>query len=96
MGAKSLKEIENILAQEIATILSVDPSMVIPNVPLHEIGVNSLSFVELLVFIEKTFNIELMESGLTREDFRTIRSLALSIQGSGLAKVNRKKGNHER
>ena len=79
MGTKSLKEIENILAQEIATILSVDPSTVIKNVPLHEMGVDSLSFVELLVFIEKTFNIKLMESGLTSEDFRTIRSLASSI-----------------
>ena len=82
MGAKSLKEIENILAQEIATILSVDPSTVIKDIPMHELGVDSLSFVELLVFIEKTFNIKLMESGLTREDFRTIHSLASSIQGS--------------
>ncbi len=79
MGTKSLKEIGNILAQEIATILSVDPSTVIKDVPLHEMGVDSLSFVELLVFIEKKFNIKLMESGLTREDFRTVRSLALSI-----------------
>ena len=50
---------------------------------MHELGVDSLSFVELLVFIEKTFNIKLMESGLTREDFRTIHSLASSIHGSG-------------
>ncbi|MBW2738283.1 MAG: hypothetical protein JRE64_05415 [Deltaproteobacteria bacterium] len=76
----NLKEIENILAQQIAIILAVDPSKIIKDVPLHEIGIDSLSFVELLVFIEKTFNIKLMESGLTREDFRTIRSLALSIQ----------------
>lgn len=84
MGVKTLKEIENILSQEIATILSVDSSKVIPDTPLHEMGIDSLSFVELLVFIEKTFNIKLMESGLTREDFRTIRSLASSIQSSGL------------
>ena len=83
MGEKNLKEIENILAQEIATILSVDPSKVIKDVPLHEVGIDSLSFVELLVFIEKTFNIQLMESGLTREDFRTIRSLASSISHRG-------------
>ena len=78
----NLKEIENILAQQIAIILAVDPSKIIKDVPLHEIGIDSLSFVELLVFIEKTFNIKLMESGLTREDFRTIHSLASSIQGS--------------
>ena len=81
MDEKNLKKIENILAQEIATILSVDSSTVIKDIPMHEMGIDSLSFVELLVFIEKTFNIKLMESGLTREDFRTIRSLASSIQG---------------
>jgi len=83
MDGKNLKEIENILAQEIATILSVDPSTIIRDISMHEMGIDSLSFVELLVFIEKTFNIKLMESGLTREDFRTIRSLASSIQDSG-------------
>ena len=82
MDEKNLKKIENILAQEIATILSVDPSTVIKDIPMHEMGIDSLSFVELLVFIEKTFNIKLMESGLTSEDFRTIRSLASSISNS--------------
>jgi len=95
MNGKNLKEIENILAQEIAIILTVDPSKVIKDVPLHEMGIDSLSFVELLVFIEKKFNIKLMESGLTSENFRTIRSLASSIRGSGVVKVNRMKGNHE-
>lgn len=92
MGVKTLKEIENILSQEIATILSVDSSKVILDTPLHEMGIDSLSFVELLVFIEKIFNIKLMESGLTSENFRTVRSLASSILGLG---VVRKKGNHE-
>ena len=87
MGEKNLKEIENILAQEIATIISVDPSIVIPDIPLHEMGIDSLSFVELLVFIEKKFNVKLMESGLTMEDFRTISSLASSIQGSEVVKA---------
>ena len=95
MGTMSLKEIENILAQQIAIILAVDPSRIIKDVPLHEMGIDSLSFVELLVFIEKIFNIKFMESGLTMENFRTIRSLASSIRGSGVVKINRKKGNHE-
>ncbi|MBW2570764.1 MAG: hypothetical protein JRE47_15745 [Deltaproteobacteria bacterium] len=33
MGVKTLKEIENILSQEIATILSVDSSKVILDTP---------------------------------------------------------------
>jgi acyl carrier protein len=71
-----INQIEEKLIQQIASILSVDNKKIKPEVPLHTLGVDSLSFVELLVFIEKEFKIKLMESGLQAEDFKTIRSLA--------------------
>ncbi|MBU0478628.1 acyl carrier protein [bacterium] len=74
-----LKHIEETLIQEVATILAVDSSTISPNAPLHTLGVDSFSFVELLVFIEKTFNLKLMESGLTRENSQTIHLLASYI-----------------
>jgi len=74
-----LKHIEETLIQEIATILAVDSSTISSNAPLHTLGVDSFSFVELLVFIEKTFNLKLMESGLTRENSQTIHLLASYI-----------------
>jgi acyl carrier protein len=77
----SLKEIEDKLINQIAAILSVDSQKIKPEAPLHSLGVDSLSFVELLVFIEKEFKVKLMESGLTGEDFKTIRSLARRIHG---------------
>jgi len=70
------KDIEQKLIRQVAAILSMDASKIGPEVPLAALGVDSLSFVELLVFIEKEFKIKLMESGMTRDDFRTIRSLA--------------------
>jgi len=79
MDKKSVKEIEEILIREVAAILSVGPSTIAPDAPLHELGVDSLSFVELLVVIEKTFNLKLMETSLTKEDFQTIHSLASCI-----------------
>jgi len=79
MDKRSVKEIEEILIREVAAILSVGSSTIVPDVPLHELGVDSLSFVELLVVIEKTFNLKLMETSLTKEDFQTIRSLASCI-----------------
>lgn len=79
MDKKSVKEIEEILIREVAAILSVGPSTIVPDVHLNELGVDSLSFVELLVVIEKTFNLKLMETSLTKEDFQTIRSLASCI-----------------
>jgi acyl carrier protein len=79
MNNMTIENIEERLIKEISIILSIDPSMIIPDTPLHSLGLDSLRFVELLVFIEKKFNLNLMESGLTREDFQTIRSLATCI-----------------
>ena len=77
--APDTKQIEEKLSRQLAAILSVDSKKIKPEVPLHTLGVDSLSFVELLVFIEKEFKIKLMESGLQAEDFKTIRSLASRI-----------------
>ena len=79
MDKESYKVIEESLIREVAAILSRDPGSIEPEIPLHEMGVDSLGFVELLVVIEKKFKIKLMESGLTRNDFRTIRSLSSKI-----------------
>jgi acyl carrier protein len=79
MDKESYKAIEESLIREVAAILSKDPGLIEPEIPLHEMGVDSLGFVELLVVIEKKFKIKLMESGLTRNDFRTIRSLSSKI-----------------
>jgi len=73
------KCIEDTLISEVASILSQEPTEIAPDAPLHTLGLDSLGFVELLVFIEKTFGLALMELGLSREDFQTIRSLAACI-----------------
>lgn len=73
------KEAERILCDEIAVILGCDAAALDPAAALHTMGVDSMSFVELLVFIEKRFGLKLMESDLTKEDFRSIRALASRI-----------------
>ena len=73
------KKIEELLIQQVASMLSIKPSGLKPEAALHALGMDSMSFVELLVFIEKEFKIKLMESGMTLKDFRTIRSLAQCI-----------------
>lgn len=75
----TVKEIENKLIRQLSVILSSSMAGIKSEIPLHELGVDSLSFVELLVFIEREFKIKLMESGITREDFRTLHSLAVCI-----------------
>ena len=73
------KDIEEALIGEIASILAVDRGTIVSDLPLHQMGIDSLSFVELLVFIEKKFKLKLIESGLSQEDFQSIRALAVRI-----------------
>lgn len=75
----TLQEIQNKLIQGIASITSKDESAIAADVPFHKLGIDSLGFVEILVFIEKTFNLQLIESGLSKKDFETIHSMASFI-----------------
>lgn len=81
-GAGDIESIERRLVHEVSSILCVDPSKVSVDVPLPSLGLDSMGFVEILVVVEKTFGLKLIESGLTREDFQTIRSLAARISKS--------------
>lgn len=75
----TVAEIEKILVKEIGIILG--GVEVGEEVALHDLGLDSMGFVELLVFIEKKFGLKLAESGLARESFRTVRILAANIHG---------------
>jgi acyl carrier protein len=70
------KEIEERLIDGISGILSLERSSVDADVPFKELGLDSLGFVEVLVFIEKTFNLNMVETDLTKKDFETLNSLA--------------------
>ena len=72
----TLEDIQKTLIQGIAAITSKDESSIAVDVPFHKLGIDSLGFVEILVFIEKTFKLQLIESGLDKKDFETIQSLA--------------------
>ena len=75
----TLENIQNTLTQGIASILSKDESSIAVDVPIHKLGIDSLGFLEILVFIEKTFKLQLIESRLDKEDFETIHALASFI-----------------
>lgn len=75
----TVQEIEASLVEGISSITSTDASSLSVERPFHELGIDSLGFVEILVFIEKNFKLQLIQSDLTRKDFETIRSLASFI-----------------
>ena len=75
----TLQEIESKLVQGISSITKKDLSAVASDTSFQEIGIDSLGFVEILVFIEKTFNLQLIATDLTKKDFESIHRLALLI-----------------
>jgi acyl carrier protein len=68
------------LTERIASIPNRERTVVATNMPFHDLGIDSLGFVEVLVFIEKTFNLPLIASDLTKQDFETVHSLASYIE----------------
>lgn len=45
----------------------------------HELGMDSMGLVDLLVFVEKTFGVPLLSSGLQQEDLASLAALASKI-----------------
>ena len=64
------KDIEEKLIEGISAIMSMDRSSMAPDMPFKELGLDSLGFVEVLVFIEKTFKLNMVELDLTKRILR--------------------------
>lgn len=77
----TVEEIEKKLIRGIASITNRNAADISPNTPFHELGIDSLGFVEILVYVEKTFNQQLISSELTRKDFENVHLLARLIAG---------------
>ncbi|MCF7848314.1 MAG: acyl carrier protein [Kiritimatiellales bacterium] len=75
----NIEEIENRLIGHLAAILSVQADEIAPDASLEALGVASMALVEMFVFIEKEFGLELMSAGLEREDLATVHSLAQAV-----------------
>jgi acyl carrier protein len=62
------------LQEEIASFLALEPSEIDPQMPLFEMGVDSLQTLQLLVLLERNFSIHMDESDL--QHFKTVHSIA--------------------
>ena len=67
------------LRTHVAMLVGGDAEHVAMDRPLHLLGLDSMGFVDLLVFIEKQFDLPLMSSGLAHEDFASLSVLAQRI-----------------
>lgn len=70
------------LKSHVAFLLRTEPGDLAVDQPLHLLGLDSMGFVDLLVFIEKQFGLSLMNSGLSQDDFASLAVLAERIAGA--------------
>jgi acyl carrier protein len=72
--------IQQDLIRRIADILSEEPATIDPEAPLHTLGLDSMRMVEVIVFVENQFGVDLMGSGLRREDVASVAALARTVE----------------
>ena len=67
----TITQIKEKLIEQIALSVGQEPSTITSDMMLHEIGMDSLKLIELFVFIEKEFKVQVMESGISQEAIMT-------------------------
>ena len=73
------QDIERKLAGKLRQLLpqlDADPDV---ETPLHALGVDSMRLVELFIFIEMEYHLDLMSLGIELEHIQTLRSMATFI-----------------
>ncbi|MDR3096593.1 MAG: acyl carrier protein [Paraburkholderia sp.] len=82
---------KNELRKIIETVghIDVSPDCVADDDDLYEVGLTSLNTIQLMLAIEKHFNVEIPDELLNRQLFRSINSLAdtISVLQKGGASV---------
>ena len=76
MSKKSVDEIIATLVRESEIILQGQTTTITAETNIWDIGFDSMSFIELLVSIEKEFEVQLIEIGILQEDIKTLKALA--------------------
>ena len=67
------------LQTHVAMLVGTDAAQGAADRPLHLLGLESMGFVDLLVFIEKQFNLSLVSAGLAQDDFASLAVLTQRI-----------------
>jgi acyl carrier protein len=74
------ERITDILREEIAIITGQEKEDIDPDKSVAENGINSLGFVELLLAVEKHFQVKLMENSMSNADISSVNALAAKIE----------------
>ncbi len=74
MTVSSHEKITEDLAEYIQALTSTDQK-IIDSTPLHDLNIDSISLVKIFVYIERNFDISLINAGLEKKDIETFGSL---------------------
>lgn len=80
--AATAEDVMQHLKAHVAFLLGTEEGGLASDQPLHLLGLDSMGFVDLLVFIEKQFGLSLMNSGLSQDDFASLSVLAQRISAA--------------
>ena len=70
-----LEQIESVVAEAIISNSEGQLSEINPEVNLRELGLNSINFIKLVVYLEGTFEIEFEEEFLEMDVFENIKHI---------------------
>ena len=70
------QEIQEKLATKLVQLLPQQETKPDIEVPLHALGVDSMRLVELFIFVEMEFGIDLMNAGIEIKNIRTVKSMS--------------------
>ena len=73
------QEIETKLIGQLAILLGAAADEIKSDSQLQSMGMDSMRFVELFIFIEMEFGVELMSTHMQRSDLETPQAMAASI-----------------
>ncbi len=68
------------LIELVADMLDVSHDTIDSQAPLHTLGLDSMRLVEIMVFIETRYGVDLMANNLKREEMATLDALAQTIE----------------
>lgn len=70
------QEIQEKLATKLVQLLPQQKTRPGIEVPLHALGVDSMRLIELFIFVETEFGIDLMNAGIEMKNIQTIKSVS--------------------
>ena len=79
MAQLSIEAIENDLIQFLRESIVSETLEFNKNTPLNSLGIDSFNLIQILLFIERRFKVNLPDAVLTQENLKSVAAVALCV-----------------